>query len=102
MSVGQELSGSYFTAMRHSTAYDYISPLKLDLAGKHVLIAGAAWKNRAGYATARAFARAGASAIAITDIHGILDNLAAKLRFTAVEAGCTEPVVLGCMVDITV
>ena len=29
----------------HATSYDYISPLKLNLVGKHVLITGAAWED---------------------------------------------------------
>ncbi|RYP91272.1 hypothetical protein DL770_002590 [Monosporascus sp. CRB-9-2] len=100
MSAGRELSGGYFTATRHSTTYDYISPLKLDLAGKHVLITGAAWEDGIGYATATAFARAGASAIAIADLHGVSGDLAAKLKLAATQAGRPEPVVLSCTVDI--
>lgn len=48
-------SGGDFTKTHHSTSYDYISPLKLDLAGKHVLITGAAWEHGVGYAAAMAF-----------------------------------------------
>ena len=42
MSAGKELSGGYFTDTYHSTTYDYIFLLKLDLAGIHVLITGVA------------------------------------------------------------
>ncbi|KAL4925434.1 SDR family NAD(P)-dependent oxidoreductase [Aspergillus undulatus] len=100
MSPGKELSVGNFTATRHSTTYDYISPLKLNLAGKHILITGAAWANGVGYATATAFARAGASAIALADLQGISSDLTAKLKVAAVEAGRTEPVVLSYTVDI--
>ncbi|OGE50202.1 hypothetical protein PENARI_c018G07548 [Penicillium arizonense] len=100
MSNGRELSGGYFTATRHSTSYDYISPLKLDLAGKHVLITGAAWENGVGYATAVAFARAGASAIAVADLHGVSGDLVVKLKLAAAQAGRPEPKVLSCTVDI--
>ncbi|KAJ0422229.1 hypothetical protein BJY00DRAFT_280446 [Aspergillus carlsbadensis] len=92
---------SDFTATHHPTSYDYISPLKLNLAGKHVLITGAAWENGVGYATAAAFARAGASAIAIADLHGIPTDLVAKLKSAAAEAGRPEPTVLSCVVDIS-
>ncbi|KAJ5991569.1 hypothetical protein N7499_003985 [Penicillium canescens] len=100
MSTGRQLSGGNFTATRHSTSYDYISPLKLDLAGKHVLITGAAWENGVGYATAIAFARAGASAIAVADLHGVSSNLVVKLKLAAAQAGRLEPKVLSCTVDI--
>ncbi|KAH9205335.1 hypothetical protein DL95DRAFT_397705 [Leptodontidium sp. 2 PMI_412] len=94
------LSGGTFTTTHHSTSYDFISPLKLDLASKHVLITGAAWEDGIGYATATAFARAGASAIAVADLHGLSDDLVAKLKLAAAQAGRPEPVVLGCTVDI--
>jgi NAD(P)-dependent dehydrogenase (short-subunit alcohol dehydrogenase family) len=100
MSARRELSGGNFTATMHSTTYDYISPLKLDLAGKHVMITGTAWDNGIGYATATAFARAGASIIALADLHDITDDLVSKLKTAATEAGRPEPVVLKCKVDI--
>jgi NAD(P)-dependent dehydrogenase (short-subunit alcohol dehydrogenase family) len=101
MSTGWNLSGGGFTATSHSTTYDYISPLRLNLAGKHVLITGAAWENGIGFATAMAFARAGASAIAIADLHGVADDLAEKVKLAASEAGRLKPLVLNCTVDIT-
>jgi NAD(P)-dependent dehydrogenase (short-subunit alcohol dehydrogenase family) len=100
MSSKIELSGGYLTATHHSTTYDYISPLKLDLAGKHVLVTGAAWEDGVGYATATALARAGASAIAVADLYGVSGDLVAELKLAAVQAGRPEPVVLSCMVDI--
>ncbi|KAE8419465.1 hypothetical protein BDV36DRAFT_138131 [Aspergillus pseudocaelatus] len=101
MSSKAELSGGNFTSTHHSTTYDYISPLKLDLSGKHVLITGAAWGDGVGYATATAFARAGASAIAVADLHGVSSDLVVQLKSAAVQAGRPEPMVLSCMVDIT-
>ncbi|KAJ5770484.1 uncharacterized protein N7511_002535 [Penicillium nucicola] len=100
MSATNDFSGGRFTTTRHSTTYDYISPLGLNLAGKHVLITGAAWEDGVGYATATAFARAGASAIAIADLHGVSADLAEKLKLVATQAGRPEPVVLSCTVDI--
>ncbi|KAH8663881.1 hypothetical protein BGZ61DRAFT_562219 [Ilyonectria robusta] len=100
MSTGRELSGGSFTATHHSTTYDYISPLKLDLAGKHVVVTGAAWEDGVGYATATAFARAGASSIAVVDLHGVSDDLVEKLKLAATQAGRPEPMVLSCTVDI--
>ncbi|OJI99311.1 hypothetical protein ASPVEDRAFT_38739 [Aspergillus versicolor CBS 583.65] len=94
------LSGGLFTSTHHSTTYDYISPLKQDLNGKHVLITGAAWEDGVGYATATAFARAGASAIAVADLHGVSGDLVAQLKSAAVQAGRPEPTVLSCTVDI--
>ncbi|KAF2415374.1 NAD(P)-binding protein [Tothia fuscella] len=100
MSARKQLSGGNFTATLHSTSYDYISPLKLNLAGKCVLITGAAWENGIGHATAVAFARAGVSAIALADLHGISGNLAVKLKTAARDARRSEPVVLCCTVGI--
>ncbi|KAJ5089357.1 hypothetical protein N7532_008041 [Penicillium argentinense] len=100
MPAVKDFSGGRFTATIHSTTYDYISPLRLDLAGRHVVITGAAWEDGVGYATATAFARAGASAIAIADLHGVSANLAEKLKLAATQAGRPEPMVLRCTVDI--
>lgn len=89
-----------FIAKRHSTSYDYISPSKLNLTGKHVLVTGAAYEDGVGYATATAFARAGASAIAVIDLHGISDELVARLKTFAIEAGRPEPDILSYTVEI--
>lgn len=94
------MSTARFTNTVHSTTYDFISPLKLNLIGKHVLITGAAWGNGVGYATATAFARAGASAMALADIHDIPEELVMQLKSSASEASRTEPLVLSCKVDI--
>lgn len=100
MSSAIQLSGGYFTTKRHSTTYDYISPLKLNLVGKHILVTGTAYEDGVGYATASAFARAGASAIAMVDLHGVSDTLTAQIRAAAVQAGNPEPLVLSCKADI--
>ena len=93
--------GGNFTKTTHSTSYEYISPLHLDLTGKHVVVTGAAYEDGVGYATATAFARAGASAIALADIQPVSDPLVAKLKSAAVEAGRAEPLILVYTVDIT-
>ena len=94
-------SGGNFTPTTHSTTYDYISPLHLDLTGKHVVVTGAAYENGIGYATATAFARAGASSIALADIHPVSETLVENLKSAAREAGRAEPQILICTVDIT-
>lgn len=71
--------------------------MKLNLTG---LITGGAWEDGYGYATATAFARGGASAVAVADLHGVADDLVAGLKQAAAEAGRDEPKVLGCTVDI--
>jgi NAD(P)-dependent dehydrogenase (short-subunit alcohol dehydrogenase family) len=94
-------SGGNFTPTTHSTTYDYISPLHLNLTGKHVVVTGAAFGDGVGYATATAFARAGPSAIALADLQPVSDALVANLKAVAAEAGRTEPKILVCTVDIT-
>jgi NAD(P)-dependent dehydrogenase (short-subunit alcohol dehydrogenase family) len=94
-------SGGNFTATIHSTTYEYISALKLNLAGKHVLITGAAWGDGVGYAIATAFARAGASAIAVADLHGVADDLVEKLKQAAADAERPSPKLLSYTVDIS-
>lgn len=89
-----------FTEKRHSTSYNVISPLKLDLAGKYAVVTGAAFETGVGYATATAFARAGASGIALFDLHGVSDDLVEKLRRAAVDAGRPEPLIISCTVNI--
>lgn len=93
--------GADYILTHHATSYDYISPLKLNLVGKHVLITGAAWEDGVGFATAKAFARAGASFIACVDLHGIADEFVHKLKSAATQANRPEPVVLSYKVDIS-
>lgn len=84
-----------FTSLTHATSYPFISPTKLDLSGRYVIITGAAFDNGVGYATATAFVRAGVSGLALLDLHGISDDLLTRLRDAAKEAGRNEPLVLG-------
>ncbi|KAF5678560.1 3-oxoacyl-reductase [Fusarium denticulatum] len=93
--------GADFILTHHATSYDYISPLRLDLTGQHVLITGAAHEDGVGYATATAFVRAGASRIACCDLHGISDDIITKLKSAARLANREEPLVLGYKVDIS-
>jgi NAD(P)-dependent dehydrogenase (short-subunit alcohol dehydrogenase family) len=90
-----------FIQKTHATSYPYISPLSQDLSGRHVLITGAAWEDGVGYATATAFARAGASAIAVIDLHGISDELVSRLKAAAVEAGRPDPQIITGKVNIS-
>ena len=90
-----------FISNTHATSYPFISPLAQDLSGLHVLITGAAWDDGVGFAAATAFARAGASAIAVIDLHGVSDHLVARLKAAAVEAGRPEPFVISGCVDIS-
>ncbi|KAK5098669.1 hypothetical protein LTS08_006047 [Lithohypha guttulata] len=53
-----------------------------------------------GHATAIAFARAGASAIAVADLHGVSDDSVAKIKKAALQAGRAAPFILGYKVDI--
>ncbi|EEY15095.1 3-oxoacyl-[acyl-carrier-protein] reductase [Verticillium alfalfae VaMs.102] len=89
-----------FTRTRHSTSYDLISPLKLDLSCRYAVFTGAAWDTGVGFATAKAFARAGVAGIAVVDQHGVSDNLVADLKQVAKEAGRDQPVVISCTTDI--
>lgn len=90
-----------FTEKTPATRYPFISPLAQNLSGRHVLITGAAWEDGVGYATATAFARAGASAIAVIDLHGVSDELVSRLTAAAVEAGRAKPQVVSGRVDIS-
>ncbi|KAL5335844.1 hypothetical protein BJX70DRAFT_374040 [Aspergillus crustosus] len=102
MATNPAPSRASFTQTHHSTTYPYISPLKQNLHGKHVLITGAAHEDGVGYATALAFARAGASFIALADIHEIPSSLLTKVKNAAIEAGrAAEPLVFGSVVDIS-
>ncbi|KAF4956537.1 hypothetical protein FSARC_11539 [Fusarium sarcochroum] len=95
-----ESSGGAFTAKHRSTTYDFISPLQFDLSGKHVLVTGTAWESGVGFATATAFARAGASIIAVVDLHPVPADLISKLKSVALATGRPEPTVLTSGVDI--
>ena len=81
-------SGGNFTPTTHSTTYDYISPLQLDLTGKNVVVTGAAYENGIGYATATAFARAGAPVVYVTG-----EEAAAQVRMRAQRLGLADAAV---------
>ena len=100
MSNKAELSGGMFTSQHHSTSYDFISPLHLDLSGKSIMVTGTAFESGVGFAAATAFARAGASAIAVADLHGVSASLVAKLKSEATAARRREPNVISYTVDI--
>src|SRR5688572_16161890 len=100
MSNRVALAGGLFTAKHRSTTYDFISPLRLDLTGKNVLITGAGWESGVGFATAKAFARAGVSVIAVADLRGVAAELVEQLKSVAVAVGRPEPTVISCTVDI--
>jgi NAD(P)-dependent dehydrogenase (short-subunit alcohol dehydrogenase family) len=93
-------SGGEFTATRQSTSYDYISPLKLDFNGAHVIVTGAAWEDGVGFATALGYARGGASVIVVADLLGVSEQSLAQLKQAATEAGRKKPQVIGHRVDI--
>lgn len=90
-----------FIAKSHAASYSYISPLEQNLAGRHVLITGAGFEDGVGFATATAFARAGASAIAVLDVRGLSEELVSRLKSVAVGAGRPEPLVVSGHVDIS-
>jgi NAD(P)-dependent dehydrogenase (short-subunit alcohol dehydrogenase family) len=90
-----------FANKSHAASYDYISPLKLDVSGRHVLVTGAAHEDGVGFAAALAFARAGAAVIVLADLRGVDEERAESLRAAAKEAGRqNEPMVLCRQVDI--
>lgn len=90
-----------FIQKTHASSYPYISPLAQDLLGRHVLITGAAWEDGVGYATATAFARAGASGIAVIDLYGVSAELVSRLKAAAVQAGRPEPQIIAGKADIS-
>nr|KAG7122158.1 Short chain dehydrogenase citE like protein [Verticillium longisporum] len=71
-----------------------------DFTRRYAVVTGAAWDTGVGFATAKAFARAGVSGIAVVDLHGVSDNLVANLKQVAKEAGRDEPIVISCTTDI--
>ena len=90
-----------FLPSRRATSYDFISPLSLNLHGSNILITGSALPDGVGFATARAFARAGASGIVLADLHDVPPELVAQLKAAAVDAKRSEPTVITRQVDIS-
>lgn len=87
-----------FVTTLHHDSYDFISPLKADLGGKSVFIAGAT--RGIGKSIAASFARAGCSHIAVGG-RGDLSAVEAEVLAAAREAGRGAPEVLGVTVDVS-
>lgn len=94
-------SRSEFITTTHKSTYPFISPANYELSGRYILITGAGFENGVGYATALAHARAGASGIALVDLHGIPQQMLSNLVSAAVSAGRPEPLVKGYECDIS-
>ncbi|WWC93094.1 uncharacterized protein L201_008059 [Kwoniella dendrophila CBS 6074] len=90
-----------FITNYHATSYDYISPLKLDISGRNVIITGGASQEGVGSATAIAFARAGAKSIAIIDIHDVMESTKEKIKKAALDAERSESLVISCKTNIS-
>jgi NAD(P)-dependent dehydrogenase (short-subunit alcohol dehydrogenase family) len=82
---------------RHDT-YAYITPTKLNLSGKHILITGAS--KGVGRATAISYAKAGASRIAL-GARSSLSDVVSDVQSAAKNAGHPEPQVLALDLDVT-
>ncbi|KAI5364501.1 Putative short-chain dehydrogenase/reductase SDR, NAD(P)-binding domain superfamily [Septoria linicola] len=91
-------SGTDFTPTIHHDTYGYINPEQFSLQGRAVFITGAS--KGVGRATAIAYAKAGASYIAVAARSG-LDTLATKMLDAAVRVGKSAPNVLQLSVDVT-
>lgn len=85
----------------HHTTYEAISPLRLNLSGRSVLITGTAHEAGIGHATALSFARAGVSFILLADLQDIPSNLVQKVKEAAIQANRPEPVIRRYKVDIS-
>lgn len=94
-------SGKFFTPTAHHDTYPAVDPTQWDLTGKFVLVTGAS--RGIGAATAIAFARAGASGIAIgARSGGALEDVEGAVRTAAAERkGASAPQVLRLALDVT-
>ena len=91
--------GDYTTTnLVHSDTYPAISPLTADLSGKSIFIAGAS--KGIGKAIALAYARAGASRIAI-GARSDLSSLIPEMRTAASKAKRPDPEIVAVTIDIT-
>ncbi|KAI1819262.1 NAD(P)-binding protein [Xylaria intraflava] len=86
-----------FAAVHHDT-YPFISPAKIDLAGKSVFIAGAS--KGIGRLTSITLARTGCSKIAI-GARSDLSSLEGEIKQAAIDAGKTAPQVVSLQLDVT-
>ncbi|KAL9059131.1 MAG: hypothetical protein Q9162_001349 [Coniocarpon cinnabarinum] len=102
MSQGQlPAAGLHFTSQIHSEPYPAIDPNQnTNLVGRSVFITGAATPGGVGRATALAFAKAGASFIALGDI-APWQELDAELKQAATAADKPLPQVLLVDLDVT-
>lgn len=91
-------NGIDFTPTTHHDTYDYIRPEQFDLKGRAVFITGAS--RGCGKAAAIAYARAGASYIALAARSG-MEEVEKELQAAAKEAGRAAPNVLCLRVDVT-
>lgn len=87
-----------FITKNHHDTYDYIDPRKADLSGKSVFITGAS--KGVGRTTARRFAMAGCSKIAI-GARSSLAEVEAEVKKAAEDAGRPAPQVLSLQLDVT-
>ncbi|KAF2837503.1 NAD-P-binding protein [Patellaria atrata CBS 101060] len=93
-------NGTDFVAIVHRDTYSLIDPKSANLAGKSVLITGAS--KGIGRVTARSFAQAGASRIAIwARSLSSLQETKAEVEAAAVSLGKPLPEVLVSAVDVT-
>ena len=91
------LAGRYFVStIRHDT-YPAIDPSKASLEGQHILITGAS--KGIGRATATAYAKAGASAIAL-GARSDLSEVEKEVQKAAADAGKKAPQVLTINLDV--
>lgn len=95
-------SGKFFTPTAHHDTYPAVDPTQWDLTGKFVLVTGAS--RGIGRATAIAFARAGASGVAIgARSGGALEDVESAIREAAAaeRRGASAPQVLRLALDVT-
>jgi NAD(P)-dependent dehydrogenase (short-subunit alcohol dehydrogenase family) len=90
--------GMKIVATSHEDTYPFINPEKGQASDIKVLITGAS--KGIGCATAKSFARAGASGIALLARSG-LDEVAAEVAKAAIAAGRKEPKILTFQADIS-